>query len=112
MPSHQPHGGSDNTSTPQDWVGRYSHGTMYYPLSGVDGTELIKSFKLPSPMKLADKLKKKLLGDAPAADWEVLDTDAWREEESHNATVAQSPKEATRSPLRSDSKGWMKVKSR
>ena len=60
------HEGADSQA---NWIGRYSHGTMYYYLGGVDGTDLIRTFKLPSPMKLADRLKKKLLGDAPAADW-------------------------------------------
>src|SRR6478735_3487520 len=61
--------------------GQYSHGTTFYHLGGAEGSEFSKSFKLPSPMKLADKLKKKLLSEAPTPDWEVLDDDAWKVEE-------------------------------
>ncbi|KAL3958746.1 hypothetical protein ACCO45_006908 [Purpureocillium lilacinum] len=52
--------GEDNNSVESrsNWIGRYSHGTTYYYLGGVEGTDFIRTFKLPSPMKLADKLKK------------------------------------------------------
>lgn len=104
-------GTGNEDSKPESWIGRYSHGTMYYSLGGADGTELIKSFKLPSPMKLADKLKKKVIGDAPVTDWEVLDTDAWKVDDGPTAATP-GPKETVNSPPHNDSKGWMKVKSR
>ncbi|XP_044719932.1 vacuolar sorting and autophagy-related subunit [Hirsutella rhossiliensis] len=85
-----------------NWIGRYSHGSMYYYLGGVEGTEFIRRFKLPSPMKLADRLKKKLLGDAHAADWEVLDDDAWRVDEVPNDAGGGAK----------GSNGWTKVKHR
>lgn len=96
-----------------NWVGRFSHGTMFYFLGGADGGELIKSFKLPSPMKLADQLRKRLLPEIPVADWEVLDDDEWKVEDAAAAHVGSAA--AKPSPLgspRRDSKGWMKVKSR
>lgn len=93
------------------WIGRYSHGTTFYALGGADGTELVRTFKLPSPMKLADKLKKKILGET-MPDWELLDDDAWKVDD---ATEAVNGKElpTNKSELpKAESKGWMKVKSR
>jgi Vacuolar sorting 38 and autophagy-related subunit 14 len=92
------------------WIGRYSHGTTYYFLGGPEGTELIKSFKLPSPLKLADKLRRKLVGDT-APDWEVLDDEAWKVEEAadpmDNAPV-QTKKTSSPGPTRT-SRGWTKI---
>lgn len=99
--------GSDNL------VGRYSHGTMFYFLGSADGTELLKTFKLPSPMKLADKLRKKLLGDTPAPDWEILDDDAWKVDEGQNGQDSPQIQDKFKADLpKPESKGWMKVKSR
>ncbi|KAJ2982857.1 hypothetical protein NQ176_g1104 [Zarea fungicola] len=89
------------------WIGRYSHGTTFYALGGADGSDLVRTFRLPSPMKLADKLKKKILGETPAPDWELLEDDAWKvddEPETRNGKEVERPK--------AESKGWMKVKSR
>ena len=100
-------------------MGRYSHGTMYYFLGGAEGTELVKAFKLPGPMKLADKLKKKLVGDAPAPDWEVLEDDAWKIDDIPTEDLIESPKttpeKAKAKPSSSKDKsrgsnGWTKVR--
>ncbi|KAJ4327472.1 autophagy protein 14 [Fusarium piperis] len=88
-------------------LGQFSHGTAYNFLSAAEGTEAAKNFKLPNPMKLADKLKKKLLSEAPTPDWEVLDDDAWKVEET---PVGKMPEDKS-SPRRGSS-GWMKVKNR
>ncbi|POR38028.1 Uncharacterized protein TPAR_01770 [Tolypocladium paradoxum] len=108
-----------------NWIGRYSHGTMYYFLGGIDGTDFVRTFKLPSPMKLADRLKKKLLGDAPAADWEVLDDEAWKVDEGPNedgavqgvsgivsGVVHQAKDPEGKASPRTGSNGWTKVKHR
>ncbi len=94
------------------WIGRYSHGTTFYALGGSDGTELVRTFKLPSPMKLADKLKKKILGEAPIPDWELLDDDAWKVDDTTEAANGKElPPNKPELP-KAESKGWMKVKSR
>jgi len=62
-------------------MGHYSHGTAHSFLGSTEGTEFIKSWKLPNPMKLTDKLKSRLLGEVAAAEWEVLNKDAWAEDE-------------------------------
>ncbi|KAF5007673.1 hypothetical protein FDECE_6009 [Fusarium decemcellulare] len=95
-------------------MGRFSHGTTFHYLGGAEGTEFSKNFKLPGPMKLADKLKKKLLSEAPAPDWEVLDDDAWKIEEGpEDGKQAAKDKlvEDKNSPRRGSS-GWMRVKNR
>lgn len=115
----------EGTDSQANWIGRYSHGTMYYFLGGVEGTDFVRTFKLPSPMKLADRLKKKLLGDAPAADWEVLDDDAWKVDEGLNEDVAvpgvsgvvsgaahQAKDLEGKASPRTGSNGWTKVKHR
>ncbi|KAM0440977.1 hypothetical protein ACHAPT_000281 [Fusarium lateritium] len=96
--------GADGKAT---HLGKFSHGTTYHFLAGAEGTELTKNFKLPNPMKLADKLKKKLLSEAPTPDWEVLDDDAWKVEDGPVSKVAEDKS----SPHRGSS-GWMKVKNR
>ncbi|KAL7791312.1 UV radiation resistance protein and autophagy-related subunit 14 domain-containing protein [Trichoderma ceciliae] len=113
--------GGQNADAGQSWIGRYAHGTTYYYLASDEGTELIKSFKLPNPLKLADKLKRKLLGDAPAPDWELLGDDEWKDE-GINGNGTFDPKvfgnkngglsDVKDSPRTSSSNGWMKVKSR
>ncbi|KAG9255949.1 UV radiation resistance protein and autophagy-related subunit 14-domain-containing protein [Emericellopsis atlantica] len=102
--------GRDSSSP--TWIGRYSHGTMYYFLGGPEGTELIKSFRLPSPLKLADKLRRKLIGDAAAPDWEVLEDEAWKVDEAPDPTQATTveTKATTSTGLTSTSRGWTKVK--
>ncbi|KAH7001550.1 UV radiation resistance protein and autophagy-related subunit 14-domain-containing protein [Ilyonectria destructans] len=97
-----------------NWMGRFSHGTTFYFLGSAEGTEFAKNFKLPGPMKLADRLKKKLVSEAPAPDWEVLEDDAWKIEDGpdneSNSTKDKST-EGKNSPHRGSS-GWMKVKNR
>ncbi|KAJ9428307.1 UV radiation resistance protein and autophagy-related subunit 14-domain-containing protein [Fusarium oxysporum] len=109
-----PSASKNDTDAQASRMGQYSHGTTFYYLGGAEGTEFSKTFKLPGPIKLADKLKKKLLSEAPAPDWEVLDDDAWKVEEElvdtnqPNKDLLGSDKN---SPRRGTS-GWMKVKNR
>lgn len=62
-------------------MGRFSHGTVHTFLGSAEGNEFTRSFKLPNPVKLADRLKKKMLSDADGLDWEMLNDDAWAVEE-------------------------------
>ncbi|KAF5027581.1 hypothetical protein F66182_323 [Fusarium sp. NRRL 66182] len=95
-------------------MGQFSHGTTFHYLGGAEGTEFSKTFKLPGPMKLADKLKKKLLSEAPVPDWEVLDDDAWKiEEEPGDGKHSNKDKLVDgKNPPHRGSSGWMKVKNR
>lgn len=62
-------------------MGRFSHGTAHTFLGSAEGNEFTRAFKLPNPVKLADRLKKKMLSDADGLDWEMLNDDAWAVEE-------------------------------
>lgn len=66
---------------PKPMMGRYSHGTAHTFLGSADGNEFMRGFKLPNPVKLADRLKKKMLSDADGLDWEMLNDDAWAVDE-------------------------------
>ncbi|KAJ3495569.1 hypothetical protein NLG97_g3302 [Lecanicillium saksenae] len=103
---------SNKDEAAPSWIGRYSHGTTFYALGGADGTELVRTFKLPSPMKLADKLKKKILGETPVPDWELLDDDAWKIEEGPGTGNGKEPLHSKPELPKAESKGWMKIKSR
>lgn len=68
-------------------MGRYSHGTVHTFLGSAEGNDFIRNFKLPNPVKLADRLKKKMLSDADGLDWEMLEDDAWAPDEPMEAGV-------------------------
>jgi hypothetical protein len=70
-------GGDERRLATTSLVGKYSHGTAHSFFGSAEGTEFIRSWKLPSPMKLADRLKGKLMSEVANAEWEVLDEGAW-----------------------------------
>lgn len=73
-------------------MGRYSHGTMHSFLGSAEGNEFLRTFKLPNPVKLADRLKKKMLSDADGLDWEMLEGDAWAADDPMEDGVQRKPK--------------------
>ncbi|EEP76628.1 predicted protein [Uncinocarpus reesii 1704] len=60
-------------------LGHYSHGTAHSFLGNAEGNEFAKTWKLPSALKVADKLKSTLLGEIASAEWELLEQDEWDE---------------------------------
>lgn len=68
---------SRGTPAQANSIGNWSHGAAHSSLAGAAGQDLIRSWRLPSPTKLADKLKNKLMSEVANAEWEVLDEDAW-----------------------------------
>ncbi|KAK3383663.1 UV radiation resistance protein and autophagy-related subunit 14-domain-containing protein [Lasiosphaeria ovina] len=60
---------------PKSMIGRWSHGTAHTFLGGADGTEFIRNFKILSPLKLVDRLKKRLSSEAPMLEWEKIEGD-------------------------------------
>ncbi|RYP70947.1 hypothetical protein DL770_008181 [Monosporascus sp. CRB-9-2] len=56
-------------------MGLYSHGTAHTFLGGAAGNELTRSFKMPNPVKLADRLRTRLAQENPARDWELIEND-------------------------------------
>ncbi|KAE8376189.1 UV radiation resistance protein and autophagy-related subunit 14-domain-containing protein, partial [Aspergillus bertholletiae] len=58
-------------------LGHYSHGTVHSFLAASEGTEFTRTWRLPTPTKVADKLKSSLLGEIASAEWEVLEKKEW-----------------------------------
>ncbi|KAI1089779.1 UV radiation resistance protein and autophagy-related subunit 14-domain-containing protein, partial [Rostrohypoxylon terebratum] len=58
-------------------MGLYSHGTAHTYLGGAVGNELTRGFKMPNVVKMADRLRARLLRETPAPEWELLEDDAW-----------------------------------
>lgn len=65
-------------------LGHYSHGTAHSFLGGAEGTEFMRTWKLPSPVRVTDKLKSTLLGEMTSAEWELVEEDEWDDEEVNN----------------------------
>lgn len=113
-------------------MGRHSHGTAHSFLGGAEGSEFVRSFKLPSPVKLADKLKKKLISEVAIPEWEVLEEEAWAEtnpvdvddgvvvgeqdaKQLQDKEISQkhvATSNETRSGSGNGTSGWTKVKNR
>jgi hypothetical protein len=89
---------ADRKIVPGSIMGKYSHGAAHTNLNSADGTDFIRTWKLPSPMKLADKLKSKLMSEVANAEWEVLDEDAWavEDEMGDDGVVVGARKEGER----------------
>lgn len=68
-------------------MGRYSHGSTFAYLGNAEGIELIRNFKLPSPLKLADDLKQRLLSEMGNPDWEVVEDEAWAPEDAMASAI-------------------------
>lgn len=81
-------------------MGRWSHGTTHTFLGSAEGNEFLKGFQLPSPVKLADRLKKKMLSDADGLDWEMLEDEAWAPDEPMEEGVQGKHNRAGRSEQR------------
>lgn len=61
-------------------LGHYSHGTTHSFLGASEGSEFMRAWKLPSPMRIMDKLKANLLGEMASAEWEILEDTEWNVE--------------------------------
>ncbi|PYH99548.1 hypothetical protein BO71DRAFT_394277 [Aspergillus ellipticus CBS 707.79] len=59
-------------------LGHYSHGTAHSFLGATEGADFMRTWKLPTPTRVVDKLKSTLLGDMASAEWELLEGD-WDE---------------------------------
>lgn len=58
-------------------LGHYSHGTVHSFIAASEGVEFMRTWKLPTPTKIVDKLKANLLGEMASAEWEVLEEKEW-----------------------------------
>lgn len=78
-------------------MGHYSHGTAHSFLNSSEGSEFMRTWKLPASARIADKLKANLLGEMASAEWELLEEKEWEDEnvESHAPSIAQESKAST-----------------
>lgn len=60
------------------YLGKYSHSAAHSFLTSVEGTKLIRSWNLPNPTELADRLRSHLVSEIANAEWEVLNADSWQ----------------------------------
>jgi hypothetical protein len=75
-PTGSPRDGDNGEVTnPKLTIGRWSHGTAHSYLGGAEGTEFVRNFKILSPLKVADRLKKRLSSEAPMLEWEKIEGD-------------------------------------
>ncbi|KAK3394383.1 UV radiation resistance protein and autophagy-related subunit 14-domain-containing protein [Podospora didyma] len=65
----------DEATKPKSMIGRWSHGTTHTFLGSAEGSEFVRNFKIMTPLKLVDRLKKRLLRDVPMVEWEKIEGD-------------------------------------
>lgn len=75
-PRREDHGEATN---PMSTIGRWSHGTLHSFLGGAEGSEFVRNFKILPPLKLADRLKKRLSSEAPMLEWEKIEGDEFED---------------------------------
>lgn len=92
-------------------IGRWSHGTTHSFLGGAEGSEFVRNFKLLAPIKLADRLKKKLSSEAPMLEWEKIDGDEVRAGENNDDIGIEDSGFMSRTAA-AGLNGWTKLKNR
>ncbi|KAJ5728571.1 uncharacterized protein N7483_003079 [Penicillium malachiteum] len=110
-------------------IGHYSHGTVHSFLGASEGSEFMRTWKLPTPTKITDKLKSNLLGEMASAEWELLEEQEWDDEalQANNPAPSQEAKSSsgtglsgtngktsdqTSDPRPKRTSGWTKLHSR
>lgn len=96
-------------------LGYYSHGTAHSFLGGFEGTEFMKTWKLPSHIKVMDKVKSALLGELASAEWEILEEKEWENEDAAQDQIRGekqsadiTPKITTENPSRNSTLDMLK----
>ncbi|KAJ5902424.1 UV radiation resistance protein and autophagy-related subunit 14-domain-containing protein [Penicillium taxi] len=105
-------------------LGHYSHGTVHSFLGAAEGSDFVRSWKLPTPTRIVDKLKFNLLGEMTSAEWELLEEKEWDDEHEQpivpgplsstppGAHVGRDNNLTTDETRRKGSSGWTKLNSR
>lgn len=115
---------SQEASTPR--FGDFSHASSHKNLAGPEGTEWMRTWRIPSLARIIDKVKSHLLTEMSGAEWELLDEQEWNEEREDEQAVlvggANPPSESRigmslmtavdETESRRGGSGWTKVKSR
>lgn len=94
-------------------MGHFSHGTAHSFLGGTEGTEFTRTWKLPSPIKLTDKLRSRLMSEVANAEWELLDQDAWAldDEMGDDGVVVGARKEGAPSRAMAGMQSFMSMRT-
>jgi len=107
------------TAKTQSTMGRWSHGTTYAYLGGPEGNELVRGFRIMSPARFADNLKRRLSSEAPMLEWETIDGHEADDvlEGGMDCSSVMSARTAESDMLNnatrvSGGSGWTKVKNR
>ncbi|RAL07486.1 Atg14 domain-containing protein [Aspergillus homomorphus CBS 101889] len=107
-------------------LGHYSHGTAHSFLLAAEGAEFMRTWRLPSPARVVDKLKSALMGELASAEWELLERREWDDmthDQSQSAShfssdaiselrcpeISSGPSNSSRSKGVS---GWTKLRNR
>jgi hypothetical protein len=91
--------GHDDITKSAPKMGFWSHGTAHTSLNSTEGQEFIRSFKLPNPVKLADKLKARLAQEAPVPEWELIEDDDFTPNDLDDGVlVGGTPQSKARNP--------------
>ncbi|SLM34076.1 UV radiation resistance protein/autophagy-related protein 14 [Lasallia pustulata] len=83
---------ASNEVKPNPMLGHYSHGTAHSFLASAEGAELMRGWRLQSPVKLIERVKAALLSERTGAEWEMLEENEWEEEEPVAPTKDPDPK--------------------
>ncbi|POS84113.1 hypothetical protein EPUL_006224 [Erysiphe pulchra] len=75
----------DQIAFSQTLLGKYSHNTAYSFLGKSEGTHMISTWKLLSPLEITDRLRSHFMSEAANAEWEMLNVDAWEGNQECNS---------------------------
>lgn len=80
-------------------MGLWSHGAAHTALNSMTGQEFIRSFKLPNPIKLADKLKARLAQEVSVPEWELIEGDEFGPNDlDEGVLIGGTPQSRSRNP--------------
>ncbi|KAF7522691.1 hypothetical protein G7054_g12047 [Neopestalotiopsis clavispora] len=80
-------------------MGLWSHGAAHTSLNSTTGQDFTRSFKLPTPIKLADKLKARLAQEAPVPEWELIEDDEFGPNDLDDGVlIGGTPQSRSRNP--------------
>lgn len=108
-------------------LGLFSHASTEHNLASVEGTAILKDWRLANAARLMDKLKSLLLAEISGAEWDLLEEAEWTERPAESPILlgglkisepnqAGAPNttdtDSAAETRRKTSSGWMKVRGR
>ncbi|KAK5696873.1 hypothetical protein LTR97_008179 [Elasticomyces elasticus] len=74
-------------SVPTVRLGAYSHASAHHSLAGPAANEIIRGWRLPPALRLADKLKAHFMNEFTGAEWDHVSDNEWHEERPEDGHV-------------------------